>query len=120
MLPEPRYVEPDYLPRNGRERAEFGATLTFENADEKTLTLAYTGIAPRVAVVRACEVALDLDETFRVVSISTPSTIHGDLYGREIRHGRANLQEGATLKAAGWGFMLHDRIAERNDERWSV
>lgn len=105
--------------KNGRERAEYGATISFENADGRRLTVANTHMPVRSAIKAACVEARMLDATYRVVSISTPDTIFSDLQQREISHGRPDNREEWQLSHVGETAMLHPRLAGRGEDRWS-
>lgn len=107
-----------YLTISGPEQAKYGATVTFRNADGKTLTLQRTGGAI-MAVIRAlCDAALALDPTFRVICISTPSTIFGDLVGRDMREEDGAIRpEAAVLSRAGRKHMLAPELIGRFSPR---
>jgi hypothetical protein len=97
--------------RNARERAEFGAIVSFENPEGLTLTIALTDMPPSKAIRRTCKMAIAYDETFRVVAISTPSTIYTDVKGeRIIRKGQGHVPEGSLLGAVGMGHLLHEKL----------
>ena len=84
---------------SGRDRARFGCIVSFENADGQTLTLHRVG-AIKHALAAACDDALSLDETFRVVSYSTPETIHTDMTG-----GRRDVEmESRLSQRMGWSY----------------
>ncbi len=103
---------------NGQARARYGCIVSFENADGRTLVLHRIG-PTRTALRRACEDALELDETFRVVSFSTPQTVYRDLQGtrpgtmneeHDPLSGRAVTPEALMLGNAGIPGMLHPRL----------
>lgn len=101
-----RYPE-RYLPISGREQAEHGAVISFRNTAGESLVLTRQGPITQVAR-ELCDAAVAIDETFRVVCISTPSTIYGDLYGRQMMGNTgAERPEGRTLTLAGRRHMLH-------------
>lgn len=94
----------------GRDRDAWGCIVSFENSDGKTLSLHRTG---RDALARCCDAALALDETFRVISVSTPETIYTDLVGR-LGHPLTNavaLPEHPRLARIRRMSMIHPRIA---------
>lgn len=103
--------------RNGAARAKDGCIITFENADQRTLTLHRQGPI-KTAVTRACDEALALDDTFRVVAISTPQSIYTDLQGHRLHntqtrtsdHTRVAIPEAATLGLCGLKHLLHPRL----------
>lgn len=96
------------LVMSGRERAEHGATLTFENDAGKRLSLSRVGPVAE-AIRAACDDALRLDDTFQVICISTPSSIYADIKVREGKQFDHTVQrpEGSMLRRAGRGSMLH-------------
>lgn len=102
------------LLENSRERAEYGCIVTFENDDRKRLVLTAQG-APRLALSKCCDRALDLDPSFRVVTYSTPETVYQDLIGRTqfvSRSGdyrRQGSPESQVLGRIGRGDMLAGR-----------
>lgn len=97
------------------ERALYGAIVSFENADEKTLTIHRQG-PPEKVVLAACEIALRLDPSFRVVSYSTPQTIFADLDGARMHRVHLNFDtpsnrpEELILSRLGLSSMLHPRL----------
>lgn len=98
----------------GELRTAYGVTVTVENAEGKTLTLHRHG---RGALERVCDDAVALDPTFRIISISTPETIYGDLAGRlpSSKTGAIILPEHQRLGNIGRMAMIHPRIAPRHD-----
>lgn len=96
---------------SGQERATFGVTVTFEAESGRLLTLARTGKASD-ALRDVCEAAVAVDPTFRVVCISSPVSIFADLQGRPhgMWNGGVQNSEGAVLRRAGIGAMLHPRL----------
>ena len=102
----------------GDERDIFGATVTFANEQGDRLTIARTTTRTYDAVRQACAIALRYDETYRVLCISTPETIHADLCGRALRHGRAPAPEVSMLSRIGMKHMLHPSL-DRSDEMWT-
>lgn len=93
---------------NGRERALFGCTVTFENADGNTLSGHRTG-SPLAGLAELCDAALELDPSYRVVSYSTPQTIYADLKGREIGGG----VEYKSSRVTGVEITVHSKIGRR-------
>ncbi len=104
------------LMRNGDERAEYGCTVTFENEHGRTWTIHRQG-PPQAGLKQACAIALARDDTFRVICISTPESIYGDLQGRLPQKGTTTIQssEAKMLGRAGLGHMLHQRIRDVSD-----
>ena len=110
---------------SGRERAAYGCLCSFENAEGLTFTIHRTG--PTIPAARdACEAALTLDQTFRLVAYSTPQTIYTDLTGGradyEVTHesiratyAKANpvsLPELQALARIGRKELLHPRLVK--------
>ena len=87
---------PGVLLRNGIERAEYGCTTTWENADRQTFTISRVD-PPRVALRRIVEIVEPLDPTFRLVAYSTPETIYTDLQGMRL----PTLTKGGSQHAEG-------------------
>lgn len=114
----PAKVKPPSLD-GGAVRAEYGCILTFENAQGQTLTLHRVG-PPTKMVPEMCDQALALDETFRVVSYSTPSTVYTDLQGHRLggqreayandSNPRANTPEVQILGRIKRMEMIHPRM----------
>ena len=107
------------MPPNSRETALFGVTVTFENAAGKTFVIHRVGQVKK-AVRQACEDALTLDQTFRVVCVSNPTSIYTDMQGHRIRSfdqsdeltqsDRPSSPEATMLSRAGIPEMLHPRL----------
>lgn len=99
------------LTMSGRERATFGVTVTFEAENGRLLTLARAGKTFE-ALREVCSDAVAADPTFRVVRISSPTSIYADLQGRPHALPDSSVQktEGAILRRAGIGAMLHPRL----------
>ncbi len=104
-------------PRNmsGEERADHGAIVSFQNGQGRRLTLHREG-GVIVSVRAMCAIALARDESYRVLAISTPASIMGDLDGRV--HGAHSArgeqiavlnQDAAILRRAGFPELLHPR-----------
>lgn len=114
-----RPVRPGELVMSGFERSKFGVTVTFENANGGRLTLWRVGGTDE-AIRSACDDAARVDETFRVLSVSTPATIYADIVGRTA-HRLSGIQrpELSMLRKAGRGSMLHPLLVgeSRNSER---
>jgi hypothetical protein len=104
------------LIERARDREEYGCIVSSENADGKTLVIHRVG-ASRVALKAACEIAGELDETFRIVSYSTPNTIYADLRGRKIQEGFTTPMSVECTVATGAGLrrMLHPRLLGNSD-----
>lgn len=71
------------FPMSGDESKKFGAIVTFENSAGKRLVLHRLG-GTKKAIAAACVDALRLDETFKVVCFSTPTSVYRDLQGDRI------------------------------------
>jgi hypothetical protein len=66
---------------------------------------------PSQAIKKACEMAIAYDEEFKVVAISTASTVYTDIKGeRIIRKGQGHVPEGSLLGAVGMGHLLHEKL----------
>lgn len=106
-----------YLPISGAEQARYGAVISFHNTNGQTLVLHDTG--PITQVVRElCDAAVKLDPTFRVVCISTPSTIFGDLIGRDMRENDGAIRpEAAVLNRSGRRNMIAPELLGRFSPR---
>jgi hypothetical protein len=108
----------DFNP-SGRQRAEWGVTVTFKNLDGQLLTITRTG---KRALADACDAVAAHDETFRVVCISTPESIYYDLAGRSKgKNDRVLPIEGIMLGNAGRAHMLHPDLRGRSaasQRRW--
>lgn len=117
MSPKGAYPE-RYLGLSGLETARAGVVVSFRNSAGAGWVCHRTGPST-VAVRAACDDALSLDATFRVVCISTPASIYGDLRGRPIfRGGAAERPEHQLLARAGRRHMLHpDLIGRFSDVR---
>lgn len=104
-----------YLGMPGRNLAEYGAVVSFRNEQDESYVCWCVGPVA-VAVRDACEKALALDSTFRVVCISTPTTIFGDLCGRSPLQDNtgAYRPEGNILARAGMRHMLHHDLRGRS------
>ena len=77
------------FPLSGAEAQRFGAIVSLENAAGKILVLHRAGKI-RDAVDDAFRTATQRDQTFRVVSVSTPTSVFRDLSGaRQVRSGQA-------------------------------
>lgn len=105
-----RTYELQLTPKERREQ-QYGATLTFENAEGVTLTIARRHHSVLEAVRQACDLAIEEDSTYRVVCLSTPHTIYSDMQGWV--SGRRPSPEQHTVTKAGRKAMLHPRIAAR-------
>ena len=99
-----------------RERAEYGCTLTFENDNGQRLVVVRKG-PPMAGFRQACAIALSHDETFRVISYSTPETIFRDLTGRMVMDGNTTVMLPELQLAARYGLrhMLHRRLLEASE-----
>lgn len=101
-----------------RERAEYGAIVTFQTASGTRFSLHRRGL-PLTALRVAIDDALWFDDTARVATICTPDTIYVDVRGRPIRHGRAQSVESAMLGRIGRRDLLVPEHRRYEDERWS-
>lgn len=91
------------FPMSGREQATYGCIVSFENENGKRLVI-HRGGRVGDGVKQAIAIALAHDESFRVVSISTPNTVYTDVVGRGVAvGGRPQLPENKLVPAA----MLH-------------
>lgn len=101
------------MPLGAREAARFGAISTFENADGERLVIHRLG-SMRAAAKAACEVALRLDETFRIVCVSTPQTIYTDMQGARGSRGRPSISAPPAIPERLLGrdlrAMIHPRV----------
>lgn len=94
------------------ERALYGCIVTFENENGDTLTMHRTG-GPEKGLREACAIALSKDETYRVVSYSTPTTVYGDLRGRAVNVEQAPPSvEAVMLSRLGLLPLLHPRLTQ--------
>ena len=106
---------------NGRVSAEYGCTVTFENAAGQTLVWSRKGRAEEV-LRDMCLEAVALDPTFRVVSYSNPETIRHDLRGRfssdQPTHRAAmhSTPEGRMLARIGMTALLHPRLVGKSPD----
>ncbi len=108
-------------PRNmsGEERADFGAIVSFQNDRGQRLTLHREGGV--IASVHAmCAMAIARDDSYRVLAISTPASIMGDLDGRIAgAHSATGTQiavlnqDASILRRAGFAELLHPRYGGR-------
>lgn len=98
------------FPLNGKEAAEYGATVTLENADGERLTVHRAGMPVRRCVRDAYDYATRLDPGYRIVAVSTPTSVYGDLIGAERRNGVS------PESAMGLGEMLHPRLRRSTAE----
>ena len=103
-------------PRNmsGDQRSEYGVTITFQADNGDKLSL--HGRCPVLQMVRAlCAIALAKDESYRVVSCSTPASIFTDLQGSrrpaDVKGTQGNLPEQRLLAGAGLSPLLHESVA---------
>lgn len=104
-----------------KERAVYGATITARSLTHgETLTIARTGMTAVEAVRAICGQLDELDDDYRVVSVSTPVSIQRDLYASRValvglHAGAVDMPEKAILSRAGRLDMLHpalDRATE--------
>lgn len=112
------------LRSSGQERATFGAICTFENAEGLRLVLHRKG-TPSAAVADMCDTALSLDETFRLLCYSTPSTIYTDMQGMRSPAGESAGRRAATtwaspeakaLSTIGRLELLHPSLMRSTDQ----
>jgi hypothetical protein len=110
------------FPMSGQEGREYGATITFENADGKVLVVHRAG-SKREAIMDAWGLAQFYDPSFRIVSISTPQTIYADLQGARLPRGGQNLaairypETDILAGVRGGTAMLHPRLLGSSDRR---
>jgi hypothetical protein len=97
--------------KGGAERAEYGCIVTFERDDGLRLTIHRQG-PPMKGLRQACAIALAQDESYRIISYSTPQTIMTDLNGRKPTAGASTFDSVEALVAsqAGMRAMLHPRL----------
>lgn len=94
------------MPMSGGEGHLYGAIVSFENAEARTLVLHRTGRV-RDVIHETYRIATGLDQTFRIVSISTPNTVYADLQGmRHEQTGRVMVPE-VTIAPKR---MVHPRL----------
>lgn len=100
------------------ERAQYGCTITFENAQGRTWVIHQQG-PPETGLRQACDLALAQDDTFRIVSYSTPETVYRDLHGREIQAPRTTpaLPELYITARLGLRHLLHPRLIAASDAK---
>lgn len=108
---------------NGTQRKEAGCTCTFEAADGKRITMHRFG-SPTGGVRDMCETALAADPTYRLISYSTPESIHSDITGAradgqgpENTTARRALPEQLILGRIRMLHMLHPRLVMATPER---
>jgi hypothetical protein len=104
------------FPLSGQARDEYGCIMTFEAADGARLTLHRTGSA-RESVRALCEIALERDPSYRLLSYSTPETIYGDMRGARAdvvgsqgKTQRSTRPEAQALGRVGLIDLLHARF----------
>ena len=108
----------DTLMAGGRERAEYGCIVTFRSNDEPGHVWTIHKLGPPLKALRAaCDEALNIDESFRVVSFSTPETVYGDMQGRSPQRGHTTVQsmESKILGRAKLYGMLHQSLVDREE-----
>lgn len=106
---------------NGEEKQKAGCIVSFENEVGQTFTIHRVGPIKQ-GVRDACRIARTLDPSFRVVAVSTPSSIFTDLQGARLPQGqmragahrwRRNPTPESTLCGAiGEREMLHPRLRD--------
>ena len=95
------------LLRNGRERAEYGCTTTWKNADGDTVTV-HRGGSPREGLMAIAHDVTALDDTYRLVCYSTPETVYRDVVAADTRQNvLARTPESAALSQCGLHHLLH-------------
>lgn len=98
-------------------RDAFGCIVTFENDTRHRLTLHRT--SPPIEALRAmCAIALARDETFQVISYSTPQTIFSDMQGSRENSAygfktEPTLPEAQALARADMRAMLKPQLKPR-------
>lgn len=110
------FPERDERAWNGRVAAEYGCTVTFENARGETLVRTRKG-PPAEALRALCNEVTALDSSFRIVAYSTPQTILGDMTGARVDHdGSGGLRreqarpEHTGAARAGVAALVHERL----------
>lgn len=103
------YNNPDRpIPMSPIEQQRYGAIVTLENQDSEILVIHHSGRIQR-AVERAYAEATSVDPTFRIISVSTPTSIFEDLQGaRRDANGRFGAM--ALYPEQRYGTMLHERL----------
>lgn len=96
----------------GWEAALYGATVTFENPEGRRVTLVRYGKVTE-AVRACCDDAIRADPGYRVVAVSTPTSIFADLRQRDHAQADGGVQrpEASILRKAGRGSLLHPLLA---------
>lgn len=89
-------------------RDQFGATVTFKNERGELLTIERLGTM-KVALAACCDAALELDPTYRVLSVSSPQSIYTDLQGSRPRQDER--PEKRALASIGRQDLLHPSLA---------
>ena len=103
------YASPDRpIPMASAEVQAYGAIVTLENADARILVIHHAGKITDV-VERAYTEATAHDASFRIVSVSTPTSIYEDLQGAR-KAGDGTFSARALLPEAKYGEMLHPRM----------
>src|SRR5262245_3147085 len=119
---------------SGQKRAEYGSITTWRNAAGNTVTIHVVG-PPQAGLKETIEHLLELDETFRLCSYSTPDTIYTDLIGARsdwvnegravdgkigVRYGMANpvaLPERIVLGLIGRQELIHVELTRTVSEK---
>lgn len=99
------------LPLPGPEAAEYGATVTFENEVGETFTLHAVGTVRKV-VHELYGLAQRRDATFRIVCVSTPTSIYTDLQGAR-KNSNGEYGDKALISEPSLGKMAHPRLRGR-------
>jgi hypothetical protein len=99
------------LKRLNRNGDKDGCTVSFINDDGEQLTLTHQG-PPRESLEVLCDLALSVDESFKVLAYSTPDSILMDLngsrrHGYEERRSTSQHPELAALAGIGRKEMCH-------------
>jgi hypothetical protein len=99
----------------GRDTTAWGCIVTVQNDDGQTLSLHRTG---KEALNECLDIALQLDRSFKVLSISTPITIFNDLEMRIPNPHTKAIQcpELQKLGRVGRLSMLHPSLRGKSDE----
>jgi hypothetical protein len=106
---EAEYASPDRpIPMSPSEQAVYGAIVTLENAGGEIVVIHHTGRI-KAAVERAYVEATSLDASFRIVSVSTPTSIFEDMQGARASVD-GSFSKRALLPEAKYGAMVHERM----------
>ena len=113
------------FPISGAEASRYGAIVTLENADGRVLVLHRERMPVRACIRECFDAATKLDPSFRIVSVSNPSTIYRDLMGARGTlgdKGADRLSQSVHLPerpmcGGAMLHMLHPRLRGTTDSR---